>query len=121
MRLVCMFALLAATAPSWAAAQSFPCRSEATQMELTQCAYEDWQAADAELNRAWKIVKPKADRRGQGQGLLQAQRAWLQFRDATCDAERNQYEGGTIAPMIGFACLARVTRTRTQELWQYDY
>ena len=39
-----------------ALAQEVDCANTSVQMELTFCAEQDWQAADAELNRVYKAT-----------------------------------------------------------------
>jgi uncharacterized protein YecT (DUF1311 family) len=48
--------------------------------------------------------------------LRTAQRFWIQFRDANCEAEHELYTGGSAASMVKLACLEAMTRYRTQEL-----
>jgi uncharacterized protein YecT (DUF1311 family) len=48
--------------------------------------------------------------------LREAQRLWIQFRDANCNAEYALYEGGSAGPMVKVACIEAVTRHRTEEL-----
>ncbi len=87
-----------------------------TQSEMNHCAGEDYQAADDELNAVWSDLRA---RRGDGdtwQPILDAQRLWIPFRDAHCDAEAAFYEGGSIQPLIRFSCLAGVTEQRTAQL-----
>ena len=47
---------------------------------------------------------------------MAAQRLWIQYRDATCSAERDLYEGGTAAAPAYLAWLEAMTRARTKEL-----
>lgn len=87
-----------------------------TQADMNQCARMAHQAADAELNAAWAQLR---DRRGEGHSwdtILEAQRLWIPFRDAHCEAEAAPYEGGSIQPLIQSSCLAGVTRQRTEQL-----
>ncbi|MBJ3764259.1 DUF1311 domain-containing protein [Maribius pontilimi] len=111
--LVCIAGLMVGAA---AQAQDVNCPGAQTQLELNECAARAWQDADAELNRLWRIVKPQADRAGTGQALLDAQRAWLRYRDATCDAEAAEYGRGSIVPYIIGACATRLTLARNAEL-----
>jgi uncharacterized protein YecT (DUF1311 family) len=48
--------------------------------------------------------------------LKTAQRLWIQYRDANCEAEREMYSGGSAASMVRLACLEAMTRHRTEEL-----
>ncbi|MES0824038.1 lysozyme inhibitor LprI family protein [Ruegeria sp. SCP11] len=104
--------LIAILLPLPALAQS-SCGGQ-TQIEANFCAKEKWEIADRELNRIWKEVKPLADARGDGQSLLQEQRAWLKARDATCD--RELMGDGSAAPMFYWACIEEQTLSRNQAL-----
>ena len=95
---------------------SIDCSDRQTQLDLNFCARDGWGVSDAELNRLWAEVKPAADRRGFGAELLAEQRAWLRRRDATCEADRDGYAGGSIAPMIYWQCMDRQTIARNAEL-----
>lgn len=92
------------------------CSNAGAQIDMNFCARAGWDISDAELNRLWREVKPAADARGRGQALLDAQRAWLRYRDATCEAERDQYAGGSIAPLVYWQCMDRLTIRRNAEL-----
>lgn len=98
------------------AAAQHDCSHATTQSDAGFCARAGWELSDAELNRLWGVVKPAADRVGTGAALLTAQRAWLRYRDATCDGERDQYAGGSIAPQIYWSCMDRLTMQRNAEL-----
>jgi uncharacterized protein YecT (DUF1311 family) len=73
-----------------ARAQSNPgdldCKAPQTQMAMNLCAGHAYQAADEELNRVWAELRA---RRGEGHSwdpILEAQRLWIPFRDAHCEA-----------------------------------
>lgn len=119
------------------------CDDPMVQQEMNWCAGQDYAAADAELNAQWKItasimkerdtgmeadfgpINPSTPREdaaarmaytGHFQSLLEAQRAWLAYRDAQCRLEGYSFLGGSAQPMIVSGCLATITRQRTQEL-----
>jgi uncharacterized protein YecT (DUF1311 family) len=48
--------------------------------------------------------------------LRKAQRLWIPYRDAACEAAAAPYQGGTIQPLIRLGCLTDLTETRTKEL-----
>jgi uncharacterized protein YecT (DUF1311 family) len=96
-------------------------------------AQSDYQAADAQLNAAYRAATarmqqrdratrladlPPAERAGPGyaQALLNSQRAWLAYRDANCRAFGFEYRGGSAQALSTRVCLTRVTRARTAEL-----
>lgn len=107
-----IFVLLVALSPATAIAQSH-CNRQ-TQVDANFCAKEKWAVADQDLNLLWKQVKPMADARGNGQALLNEQRAWLKRRDATCNPE--MASGGSAAPMFYWSCMEEQTLQRNQVL-----
>lgn len=111
--------------PQSAFAQDVDCANADTQLAMTYCAEQDWNAADVKLNAAYKsamaVLKGidsnlEAADQGAAIALRNAQRAWVPFRDATCDAEGWAYHGGSAEPMVIYACRARVTAARAEEL-----
>lgn len=119
--------LLALAFATPATAQVEDCMEASTQLDLNDCAAQDFQTQDADLNDAYASAKDilqgvDADLAPKDQGaakaLQEAQRAWITFRDAGCKAEAYLYEGGSIRPMIYSSCLARVTAARAQDLWK---
>lgn len=103
-----------------AAQVSLECSGQQTQLDMNFCAKAGWEISDGELNAIWRVVKPQADARGQGERLLNEQRGWLAVRDTTCERERDQYAGGSIAGMVYWQCMDRMTIQRNAELraWQ---
>lgn len=120
-----LLAVLLAALPCAAAAQDVDCAKAEAQVELTYCAEQDWNAADARLNEAYKIaisamkgidLNLDAADRGAEAALRAAQRAWLTFRDQTCAAEGWAMHGGSAEEMVIYSCRARVTADRADEL-----
>lgn len=118
-------ALPCAILPFAALAQDVDCAKAEAQVELTYCAEQDWNAADARLNDAYKrameVMKAvdanlDAADRGAADSLRAGQRAWVTFRDANCAAEGWAYHGGSAEPMAIYACRARVSAARAEEL-----
>ena len=89
-----------------------------SQLEMNNCAAARYAQADAQLNAVWPGVKAYMDSLGAGVVLLDAQRKWLAYRDATCTSEIAPFGGGSIQPLVWYTCLERVTRVRTGELQQ---
>lgn len=84
-------------------------------MDMNACADQDFQKADALLNKAYKDATKDMDAPALDL-LRKAQRAWLAFRDAECTYETVGDEGGSIQPMDYSLCLTRLTKLRTHEL-----
>jgi uncharacterized protein YecT (DUF1311 family) len=54
-----------------------------------------------------------------GNTLLTAQRAWLAYRDAACEAHASPFEGGSLQPLIRATCLSEITAERTRMLLEF--
>lgn len=108
------------------------CADPMAQQEMNWCAYQDYLAADAELNAQWNktsaILKERDIQWMDGHGnhddgrpgyfptLLEAQRAWIAFRDAHCRSEGYYARGGSLEPLLVSTCKTDMTRARTEEL-----
>ena len=108
-----------------AAAQDVDCANAQARLELTYCAEQDWMTADAALNDAYQAAMAamqqvdaglEAKDRGAVVNLRAAQRAWIIFRDAACAAEGYPMHGGSAEPMVIYACRARLTDQRAEDL-----
>ncbi len=107
-----------------AAAPGKACDDARTQLDINQCAAQDAEAADAELNAVYRQVLQKL----QGQQvaidkLRAAQRLWIPLRDADIEArypvgkdENPRVLYGSMYPMLYSANKAELTRQRTQWL-----
>ena len=104
------------------AAQANNCDTTMVQQELNRCADLDFQAADSELNDSYAdAVAFARDIGGEAEDKLRvAQRAWVAFRDAACDAEAYPNEGGSMQPMVYSYCLARLTDQRRADLISFS-
>jgi uncharacterized protein YecT (DUF1311 family) len=108
-----------------AAAQEVDCSTAMAQAELNQCAYQDWQQADGRLNAVYKdliaaYTSMDADLpKDLGSGvetLRNAQRAWVGFRDLTCEAEGFAMRGGSAEPLLVYGCMRVLTEERIGHL-----
>ena len=106
--------MLAAASPL-AAQQGKECDDARTQTDMNLCATDHYQAADAEMNRAYARLRAAIDAEERA-ALLAAQRAWLRFRDAHCAFEASGFRGGSMERMIHSNCMADTTRERTKQL-----
>ena len=118
--------LLAGTAlappPDW------NCDDPQVQQEMNWCAAQGFEKADAALNAQWKKAAaamrardadqslPGDDRPGHFATLLEAQRAWIAFRDAQCRSEGYLFRGGSMEPLLVHTCMTRLSEERTQQL-----
>ncbi|MEC9433724.1 MAG: lysozyme inhibitor LprI family protein [Pseudomonadota bacterium] len=89
---------------------------------MAACALAERDAWDALLNSWWKPLRARALKLDEAAGddaapaaapaLLEAQRAWLAFRDAECAYDDALGGGGTIRRIHAAGCLMRLTAER---------
>lgn len=128
MRLTVAATLLALCAASLPAHADDPidCADQKTTVDMNFCADEDFKAADAKLNAAYKKVlaqiaesdleKPY-DRASWEKAMRESQRAWVEFRDADCKgAVPMEWSGGTGTSSAVLGCMTALTNERTKDL-----
>lgn len=97
-----------------------------TTIGMSDCTGREAAAWDERLNAAYKAALAgdlgqqdatgRGGRKLKGADLLrEAQRAWITFRDAKCDAARLPMEGGTGAGLLAGSC--HLQETARQALW----
>ncbi|MEM7716883.1 MAG: lysozyme inhibitor LprI family protein [Cyanobacteria bacterium P01_A01_bin.68] len=99
-------------------AQNVNCNSPQTTFEMRVCADRSYKAADKKLNQVYRQLKPKLGA-SQQKKLVNAQLAWIQFRDKTCKFRSSFAGGGTLEPVLELGCLADVTDKRVKDLEEY--
>jgi len=100
-----------------ARADDADCKNPMNQSEMNICSLQDYEAADAKLNAAYRgLMKKLGDDSAAQDKLKIAQRAWIAFRDSECDFEGHSAEGGSMQPMLVNGCMARLTEQRTKDL-----
>lgn len=91
------------------------CRNAGPNSAITQCFLNESNKANDHLNQVYGKTLKALDS-DEAQQLKVAQRLWLRFRDANCNAERKLYTGGSAAPTVHAACIAADTEERIREL-----
>ena len=78
--------------------------------------YLEYKKADTELNTVYNKLKNKlgsVDKKA----LVEAQKAWLKFRDSNCKfISKEESEGGVIVNKMKIDCLTQSTLERAKEL-----
>jgi uncharacterized protein YecT (DUF1311 family) len=89
-------------------------RSKGITVEMTNCILAETVRQDARLNENYRrlISKLSEERK---KALLEAQRAWIQFRDANCSFY-NDPKGGTAAHLAANECILNAIADRAKEL-----
>ncbi|HWT58626.1 MAG TPA: lysozyme inhibitor LprI family protein [Rhizobium sp.] len=126
---ICLIGAAMLLAADSASGQDIDCQNPKTQSDMTSCEAARHETADKALNVQYKKTRAAlaavdkdldGDRKGAEQALVKAQRAWIDYRDAECDASGFQARGGTMEPMLVAGCLANITDKRTKELKELE-
>ncbi|AZD49704.1 lysozyme inhibitor LprI family protein [Pseudomonas chlororaphis] len=101
-------------------AQAADCANATTQAAMNQCAAEQHQAADKELNTLYQRITQRLKDNPDGKKLLvSAQRAWVAFRDAECGFAASGVAGGSVYPLIYSNCTTDLTKARVEAFKTY--
>ena len=130
----CLIALLLSCGVLCCQQAPNPCNeTPISQLQMDRCADFEFHQSDARLNKVYgKVLQYMSDdsakaksRNDQAQvdyeqkamdSLKQAEHAWITYRDAQCNAAAQQYEGGSMSPMIYSQCLTTLTKQRVDAL-----
>ena len=98
--------------------------TEVVTVELANCLYENEREADRELNELYREVMGVLDEEDRSL-LVDAQRAWIVYRDKTCAAVRAMFRRGSARGSAVSACNLSVTKQRIDDLksaygWRID-
>ena len=96
-------------------APNAPCQSVRSNVDETQCFIAAAETANNNLDRFYMQIREVLNT-GERDQLITAERLWLKYRPANCNAERDLYGRGSAAPMVYAACLAADTGARFAEL-----
>jgi len=123
LKVLLLIVFLAAGLPALAAAQSKniskeydSCmdRSGGVTIEMIECMVQEFKKQDARLNREYKkTMSQLSDERKKA--LLEAQRAWIKYRDSNC-AFYADPEGGSMARVLANSCVLSMTAERADEI-----
>lgn len=99
--------------------ENLNCEEPQTQLEMNLCTTKEAREADAKLNIVYGKLRDKVKDTAQETRLIEAQTAWISFRDADCEYSQRRYDGGSIMPAIYALCVIDLTEKRTQTLEDY--
>ena len=95
------------------------CQSPETQTDMNICAGLDAEKAAQQLNQVYKQLKARITDPQSVKELINAETAWIKFRDNDCKFAAGIYRGGSIAPMMYSLCVENLTKQRTEQLKTY--
>jgi uncharacterized protein YecT (DUF1311 family) len=108
-------------------ALAIDCSNAVTTPDMNECASLNQKKVEAKLNQVYqKVMKDldKPDSEGEKYSeyrktLLEAQRAWIKFRDADCNAIYTYYESGSIRNLMAISCKQKHAERRIKDLEEY--
>jgi len=120
--LLSTLATLVLAAPLLAgAARAADCANAQDQATMDQCAGKDFDAADKKLNEAYKQIQTRfKDDTASKKLLVDAQRAWVAFRDSECKFQGGPIDmAGSVYPMVVTNCRTSLTNNRLKDFQGY--
>lgn len=125
-RIACAMLLGSGFTAFWAGNAQAVCEHAASNVELGGCLAKEYERADAELNRVWKLVRKSIDasdyvpadqRKIWQQVLLEGQRGWILLKENDClQAVPFEWYGGSGAGNAAMSCALEMTLERTKDL-----
>ena len=96
------------------------CKDDTTTIGMMECSEKRYKAEDLKLNSLYEQLREKIGHGSMSEKyLIGAQRAWVKFRDNTCQYEASGVEGGTAHGVYVGACLVTQTKIRNDQLQTY--
>lgn len=92
-----------------------------TTREVERCLAADLDLADGELNRYYAAATKRLTEQQDTAALAElraAERAWIAYRDAECDAVYESWGQGTIRGAMNLGCRIGLTEARTATIWR---
>ena len=90
---------------------------DGAQQQMNACMAEEYRKVDARLNSVYSELVAVLERPS---ALRKAQKAWLRFRDLSCDYETSGIgRDGSLYPFSLAACRIDLTAKRIRDLEQY--
>lgn len=105
--------------PAFAFAQD-ECADAEDQATMNQCADASFKESDKKLNELYKQIEARLNDDADGKKLLiEAQRDWVEFRDAECKFRTAGSARGSVVPMLISMCMDSLTQTRVKDFEDY--
>ena len=102
------------------AARADDCVDPPNQLAMNECAGKAFDEADKKLNDAYRQMAGRLNNDAATKKLLvDAQRAWIAFRDAECTFQPSRASGGSMHPLLVSNCRTELTKARTERLNAY--
>lgn len=91
------------------------CAEATTQADMNECSNAAYKASQADLERVYnKALDRLAD--AKKDEFVAVQTLWAGYRARQCEYAAQQYEGGSIVPLIHATCMRKVTDDRIDDI-----
>ncbi len=94
------------------------CNNAYSTVEMNECASQDYEYVDKQLNLVYKRLMSKLDSVGK-EKLKTAQLAWLKFRDTQAELDADLFRDGTGSTVLFLSSKTSSTQKRVEELQAY--
>lgn len=98
------------------AAQGCMGATDQSTLSTVACIGAETAVWDDLLNTEYKARRAEMTAAGLSEKLLEAQRAWIAFRDAECGLEVARWGDASLAGVVGANCLMEMTAARAAQL-----
>lgn len=109
--------LLAACAGS---AYAVDCQNAMATPDINECASIEQKKVEDKLNKVYQRVIKTIGEADTRKALVDAQRAWVKFREADCKAVYELYKGGTIRTVMFIGCMQQHAEARIKNLEDFQ-
>ena len=116
------FSLALLLALSSASSFALDCKNAVSMPDINECAAVDQKKVEDKLNQTYQGVLKSLDQDKDPdtkKALIAAQRAWVKFREADCQAVYQKSIGGTIRTVMYIGCMQNRAETRIKQLEEY--
>jgi uncharacterized protein YecT (DUF1311 family) len=102
------------------------CQKAITTPDINACAQAEFEQVEKQLNDTYRRVMQSLSKPDDGiayadikKSLIEAQRAWVVFRQKDCDAYFTLYAAGTIRTVMYIGCMQGHAERRIKALEEY--
>ena len=102
------------------------CAEATTTLEINDCAQQEFDKTEVELNRVWKQVMAALDERADEPDVVAAkaqlrtaQKTWVNYREQDCQAVHTMHQSGSIRTLMYLGCMTSHADRRTRELSEW--
>lgn len=104
------------------------CKKAMSTGEIEECLAAEQGKTEAKLNRAYALALDRAEKvsaedgeaPGSRKSLVVAQRAWVRFRDANCEALYTFHQKGSGSGVVYLSCMKKHAEDRIKDLETYE-